>query len=274
MSPPQAGLRAPVIYGGVDARSTSSRPWLRRAPSSITTTTAGWTSSCSRGTRLEGAPPDATNRLYKNNRDGTFTDVTEKAGLMRTGWAYGVSVGDYNNDGFDDIFVTYWGQNVLYRNNGDGTFTDVTEGGRPAASRQRAGARAAPSSITTATATSTCSSPTTSGFRLRNASRARARTPTATGKAFRSTAGRAGCRPGVISLYHNNGDGTFTDVSAAVRASRSATGSYGMTAVAADFDERRLARHLRRLRLHAQPAVQQQPRRHVHAKKGSSAAWR
>ena len=76
---------------------------------------------------LDGAPEGATNRLYKNNRDGTFTDVTEKAGLHRTGWASAVAVGDYNNDGFDDLFVTYWGQNVLYRNNGDGTFTDVTE---------------------------------------------------------------------------------------------------------------------------------------------------
>ena len=78
------------------------------------------------GTTIEG-PPGATNRLYKNNRDGTFTDVTEKAGLRRTGWASAVTVGDYNNDGFDDLFVTYWGQNVLYRNNGDGTFTDVTK---------------------------------------------------------------------------------------------------------------------------------------------------
>ncbi len=79
------------------------------------------------GTRLEGAPPGTTNRLYKNNRDGTFTDVTEKAGLVRTGWASAVTVGDYDNDGFDDLFVTYYGHNVLYHNNGDGTFTDVTE---------------------------------------------------------------------------------------------------------------------------------------------------
>src|SRR5579872_585132 len=79
------------------------------------------------GTHMDADPPGATNRLYKNNRDGTFTDVTEKAGLHRTGWAFGVTVGDYNNDGFEDIFVTYWGQNVLYRNNGDGTFTDVTK---------------------------------------------------------------------------------------------------------------------------------------------------
>ena len=68
-----------------------------------------------------------TNRLYKNNRDGTFTDVTEKAGLKAVGWASGVCIGDYNNDGFEDIFCTYFGQNRLYRNNGDGTFTDVTK---------------------------------------------------------------------------------------------------------------------------------------------------
>jgi len=65
--------------------------------------------------------------LFHNNRDGTFTDVTEKAGLTHTGWGQGCCVGDYDNDGFDDLFVTYWGKSVLYRNNGDGTFTDVTE---------------------------------------------------------------------------------------------------------------------------------------------------
>src|SRR6266851_2056211 len=56
-----------------------------------------------------------------------FVDVAEKAGLHRTGWVSGVCVGDYNIDGFDDLVVTYWGQNVLYRNDGDGTFTDITE---------------------------------------------------------------------------------------------------------------------------------------------------
>lgn len=79
------------------------------------------------GSRFGDPPATASNRLYKNNRNGTFTDVTEKAGLFRTGYAYGVTVGDYNNDGFEDLFITYWGQNVLYRNNGDGTFTDVTK---------------------------------------------------------------------------------------------------------------------------------------------------
>src|SRR5882724_4473522 len=79
------------------------------------------------GSRFADPPSTASNRLYKNNRDGTFTDVTRKAGLFRTGFAYGVTVGDYNNDGFEDLFITYWSQNVLYRNNGDGTFTDVTQ---------------------------------------------------------------------------------------------------------------------------------------------------
>ncbi|HZP01997.1 MAG TPA: VCBS repeat-containing protein, partial [Terriglobia bacterium] len=80
------------------------------------------------GSRLEGFPPgqEPTNHLLRNNRDGTFTDVTRRAGLGRSGWAQGVCVGDYDNDGRDDLFVTYWGQNVLYHNNGDGTFTDVT----------------------------------------------------------------------------------------------------------------------------------------------------
>jgi hypothetical protein len=77
--------------------------------------------------RLENTPSGATNRLYKNNRDGTFTDVTVKAGLVDIGWAQGVCVGDYNNDGFEDLFLTYYGQNRLYRNNGDGTFANVTE---------------------------------------------------------------------------------------------------------------------------------------------------
>src|SRR5213075_2085507 len=80
------------------------------------------------GWRLEGFPKgeEPTCHLYKNNRDGTFTDVTIKAGLTRSGWGQGVCVGDYDNDGADDLFVSYWGENALYHNNGDGTFTDVS----------------------------------------------------------------------------------------------------------------------------------------------------
>ncbi len=67
------------------------------------------------------------NALYRNNRDGTFTDVTEKAGVPGTGFGLGCVWGDYDNDGFPDLFVTQFGKNVLYHNNGDGTFTDVTD---------------------------------------------------------------------------------------------------------------------------------------------------
>lgn len=64
-------------------------------------------------------------RLYKNNRDGTFTDVTLKAGLARTGWGSGCCVGDFNNDGLDDLFVSYWGDYSLWKNLGNGRFEDV-----------------------------------------------------------------------------------------------------------------------------------------------------
>ena len=70
------------------------------------------------------------NALYKNNRDGTFTDVTEKAGVVGGGYGQGVAVGDYDGDGFPDIYVTQYGKSILYHNNGDGTFTDVTAKGR------------------------------------------------------------------------------------------------------------------------------------------------
>jgi hypothetical protein len=123
----EAGLHAPVIYGGVD-----SKKYILEANGCgcafIDYDNDGWMDIfLLSGTRLEGNPPEASNRLYKNNRDGTFTDVTERAGLTAAGWANGVCVGDYNNDGFDDIFCTNFGQNRLYRNNGNGTFTDVTK---------------------------------------------------------------------------------------------------------------------------------------------------
>jgi enediyne biosynthesis protein E4 len=71
--------------------------------------------------------PPLRNALYKNNRDGTFTDVTEKAGVSAGGFGQGVAVGDYDGDGFPDLYVTQYGRSILYHNNGDGTFTDVTE---------------------------------------------------------------------------------------------------------------------------------------------------
>src|ERR1700687_1090128 len=81
------------------------------------------------GSTLTGFPKghEPTSHLYHNNGNGTFTDVTKKAGVGLTGWGQGVCAGDYDNDGWVDLFVTFWGHNVLLHNNGDGTFTDVTK---------------------------------------------------------------------------------------------------------------------------------------------------
>jgi hypothetical protein len=81
----------------------------------------------SRGTIPQKTDSQYWNRLYHQKFDGTFEDVTEKAGLQGTGYGFGVAVGDYDNDGFEDLYVTAYGGNKLYRNNGNGTFTDVTQ---------------------------------------------------------------------------------------------------------------------------------------------------
>jgi len=81
------------------------------------------------GTTLDnaGKRKDLTSHLYRNNHDGTFVDVTEKSGMTHVGWGQGVCAGDYDNDGFEDLFLTYYGKNILYHNNGNGTFSDVAE---------------------------------------------------------------------------------------------------------------------------------------------------
>jgi hypothetical protein len=185
------------------------------------------------GSRFADPPSTASNRLYKNNRDGTFTDVTRKAGLFRTGFAYGVTVGDYNNDGFEDLFITYWGQNALYRNNGDGTFTDVTPAAGLLNPQSRFGSGCAfldydrdghldlfvsnylvfdPHSVPRTGASASCDY-----------------------KGVPVSCGPKGLPYGRHSLYRNNGDGSFTDVTAASGIGK-VEGGYGLTAVAADFD--------------------------------------
>ncbi len=125
----QAGLTQPIIYGGLE----SKRYIIETNGCGVAFydyDNDGWMDILTlNGSRLEGFPKgsEPATRLYRNNRNGTFTDVTARAGFTRTGFASALCLGDFDNDGFDDLFVTYWGTNVLYRNNGNGSFTDVTK---------------------------------------------------------------------------------------------------------------------------------------------------
>ncbi len=185
------------------------------------------------GSRFGDPPSNASDRLYKNNRDGTFTDVTKKAGLFRTGYAYGVTVGDYNNDGFEDLFITCWGQNVLYRNNGDGTFTDVTKAARLLDPRQRFGSGCAFVDYDRDGKLDLFVS-NYLAFDMKSVPR-----PTEAGACnylgVPVSCGPRGLPYGRHSLYHNNGDGTFTDVTAPSGIGK-VDGGFGLTVVAADFD--------------------------------------
>src|SRR3984957_3052448 len=229
-----AGLHAPVIYGGVE-----SKKYILEATGCgcafLDYDNDGWVDVfLLSGTRLEGDPPGATNRLYKNNRDGTFTDVTEKAGLKAVGWACGVCIGDYNNDGFEDIFCTYFGQNRLYRNNGDGTYTETTKAAGLWNEQPRWGAGCSFLDYNRDGHLDLFVSNYVR-FSFEHAPVPGANT-NCNWKGIPVECGPRGLPTGHHLLYRNNGDGTFTDVSQQAGIA-SATKCYGMTVVAADLDE-------------------------------------
>jgi hypothetical protein len=229
-----AGLTKPVVYGGVDAKNyiiETAGPGV----AFFDYDNDGWLDILLlSGTRIDGPVEGATNRLYRNNRDGTFTDVTEKAGLTRQGWAYSVTVADYNNDGHEDLFITYWGQNVLYRNSGDGTFTDVTKQAGLAYPDRRWGAGACFVDYDRDGRLDLFVSNYVD-FDMAKVPRPGAGS-TCNWKGIPVHCGPRGLPPARHYLYRNNGDGTFTDVSD--KTGISAAGkTYGMTAVGTDFDD-------------------------------------
>ncbi len=147
--------------------------------------------------------PPLRNALYRNNRDGTFTDVTEKAKVGAGGYGQGVAVGDYDGDGFPDLYVTQYGRSVLYHNNGDGTFTDVTE---------KAGV-AAPGWSSSAVWFDYDNDGRLDLFVCRFVDFDKSKNlPCAAGDSPGYCIPRL-YKPMTSWLFHNNGDGTFTDVS-------------------------------------------------------------
>ena len=159
--------------------------------------------------------------------------MTEKAGLHHTGWGYGVAINEYDNDGHDDLFLTYFGKNVLYHN-GDGTFTDVTEKSGSWQRPPRAMAPDAHSSTTTAMGTWIYSFPITSTWIWPPLPH-----PAPIGAAYYKNVpvncGPQGLRGDTCTLYHNNGDGTFSEVSQKAGILKPGA-RYGLTATTFDYN--------------------------------------
>ena len=187
------------------------------------------------GTRLEGFPAGQapTSHLYHNNHDGTFTDVTTKAGLAATGWGQGVCVGDYDNDGWDDLYVTYYGKNRLYHNH-NGVFTEEAEKSGVAGSGKAWGSGCAfvdydrDGHLDLIVANYV-------DFDLSNAPGPGERA-SCMWKGVAVMCGPRGLPGAKNILYHNRGDGTFEDVTTKAHIDRT-DGHYSLGVTTLDFDD-------------------------------------
>ncbi len=231
---PQAGLTAKTIYGD-EHRNRYLLETTGSGAAFIDYDNDGWQDIfLASGTRLDGLPPNvsSTNRLYRNNGDGKFSDITEKAGLVRTAWAQGVCVGDYENDGHDDLFVSSYGKNALYHNNGTGTFTEVAEKAGVANNRTRWGSGCA---FLDYDRDGYLDLFVASYIDLDLKTAPLPETGPCLYKGLTVACGPPGLTGGINMLYHNKGDGTFTDVSEKAGITKT-NGTYGLGVLTGDFD--------------------------------------
>src|SRR5712664_2555808 len=232
----EAGLTMMDVFGGVDTKKYIIET-TGTGVAIFDYDNDGWPDVfIVNGTTLEGFPAGKapTNHLYHNNHDGTFTDVTEKTGLARTGWGQGVCVGDYDNDGWEDLYVTYYGKNVLYHNNGNGTFTDVSDKAAVGGSGKAWGTGCAfvdydrDGRLDLMVANYV-------DFDLSSAPAPGDR-PSCIWKGVPVMCGPQGLPGAKNILYRNRGDGTFEDVTTKARIDQT-TGHYAFSVTTLDFDD-------------------------------------
>jgi len=231
----KAGLTAQNVFGGIDTKKYI----IETTGSGVAIfdyDNDGWPDIfLVNGTRLDGLPAGQppTSHLYRNNHDGTFTDVTAKAGLGATGWGQGVCVGDYDNDGWEDLYVTYYGKNRLFHNN-HGVFTEVAGKAGVAGSGKDWGTGCAfvdydrDGRLDLVVANYV-------DFDLSTAPAPGDR-PTCLWKGVPVMCGPRGLPGSKNILYHNRGDGTFADVTAKAHLDRT-DGHYAFSVSTFDFDE-------------------------------------
>ncbi|HEY6768837.1 MAG TPA: CRTAC1 family protein [Candidatus Sulfotelmatobacter sp.] len=231
----KAGLTMQEIFGGIDTKKYI----IETTGTGIAIfdyDNDGWPDIfLVNGTKLEGFPSDhaPSNRLYRNNHDGTFSDVTEKAGLTATGWGQGVCVGDYDNDGWEDLYITYYGTNRLYHNQ-SGVFTEAAQKAGVAGSGKAWGTGCAfvdydrDGRLDLMVANYV-------DFDLATAP-APGERPTCIWKGVPVMCGPRGLPGSKNILYHNRGDGTFEDVTLKAHIDKT-DGHYAFSVSTLDFDE-------------------------------------
>jgi enediyne biosynthesis protein E4 len=230
----KAGLTMKNVFGGVDTKQYIIET-TGTGVAIFDYDNDGWPDIfIVNGTTLNPGPGEQpSNHLYHNNHDGTFTDVTKQAGLEHTGWGQGVCVGDYDNDGYEDLYVTYYGKNVLYHNNGDGTFTDVSEKAGVAGTGRDWGTGCAfvdydrDGKLDLFVANYV-------DFDLKTAPKPGDRA-SCMWKGVPVMCGPRGLPWSKNILYHNNGDGTFTDVTKKAKIDQT-YGHYAFSVSTLDYD--------------------------------------